>query len=450
MQQSDLEDLIPGLNEQETMQWADGMRRALMHRLLTDQDFFVANLEQLRPEYFQDDAHQMMLIVARDYHGKHRHLPPLAVIQHEITSNFPEREAELGAELYACLEYIDDVVVAPEYLQSQVDRFCRAERLKQALRDAFHEVQSGTIDEVESIMRRALADVAPASMTTSLRDGFEGWVEELVADHEQQRRHSLGFPALDQMLNGGMRGGELALWIGPPGSGKSAMLCQVGVTNVMAGRKVLHVSLENSEHITLGRYFANLLDTPMADFLPRIPRMRDKWAALAPALRGDLKIRWFPSRSASVNDLRQLIRSLETKEGWRPDIVLLDYVDELRPVANASTYESQGHLIGELRGLMGEVGALGVSATQTNRQGGAVTVIDDQEIGDSYVKLRVADVMVSINMQPLERSKNLLRLFLMKNRNGTAKQVVFVDAHFEKCSFTEIEEREYDERKERS
>jgi replicative DNA helicase len=115
------------------------------------------------------------------------------------------------------------------------------------------------------------------------------------------------------------------------------------------------------------------------------------------------------------------LKQLEA-QGWRPDLIIVDYLDLLKPLTSYSDeYADLGAIAVALRGLAGELGVPVWTATQANRMGMVADVIDLEHVGDSVKKVQVADVVLALCSKPEERNANLLRIFGAKNRNGPAK-----------------------------
>jgi replicative DNA helicase len=59
-----------------------------------------------------------------------------------------------------------------------------------------------------------------------------------------------------------------------------------------------------------------------------------------------------------------------------------------------------------------------LTATQTNREGAKAAVAKMTDVADDFNKIRIADVVISINKTDEERANNEARLFFAAMRNG--------------------------------
>ena len=89
---------------------------------------------------------------------------------------------------------------------------------------------------------------------------------------------------------------------------------------------------------------------------------------------------------------------LKNHHNFNPGLILVDYLELMNPVRDIqSEHQAQQRITEELRGLAMENDILIWTATQTNRQGRTVKIITDTELADSYGKIRVCDLAISLN-----------------------------------------------------
>jgi hypothetical protein len=116
--------------------------------------------------------------------------------------------------------------------------------------------------------------------------------------------------------------GSLGLILSPAGLGKTTLLVQFGLAEVLAGRPVLHVSLGESISEVRGRY-EGLLD----DYHRR-GRLEDR-AAAAVALEQHHMVQSYPRGGFSTVKLTGLLGILAEHASFRPRTILIDGIDWL-------------------------------------------------------------------------------------------------------------------------
>ena len=114
---------------------------------------------------------------------------------------------------------------------------------------------------------------------------------------------------LDGPLGGGGHRKNMILIIGPSGIGKSVFMLNMGAQAKVRGQDVVHITLENSTLQTKVRY-------------------RNWFKRKGTSGEGNLYIQEFPTGLATVADFDAIIN------GYRPDIVLIDYLNEVSVQVN--------------------------------------------------------------------------------------------------------------------
>ena len=152
----------------------------------------------------------------------------------------------------------------------------------------------------------------------------------------------------------------------------------------------------------------------------------------------------FEAGKVTINDIRAYCAQLYNYTGFKPDVIVLDYIDEVRcSNPRAETYEGQKLTTTEFRGWMMTDNMCGYTATQTNRTGSQVKIARETEVGDSFGKVRVVDAMWSLNQNDDEKFKGVARLFVVKHRNGRSKYLIHVKIDQSTFQMVEITEAEY-------
>jgi replicative DNA helicase len=135
----------------------------------------------------------------------------------------------------------------------------------------------------------------------------------------------------------------------------------------------------------------------------------------------------WPPDECSVSHIYALLDSLRRTDGWRPDVIIIDYMDLMvsrNNAYNVDDYTRQKHVANEVRGLAKNEDALIFTATQTNRSGASGgsdgKLADLDKAAESYAKQFSLDYIVSLNQTTSQRKATPPRLtmFIAKNRNG--------------------------------
>jgi replicative DNA helicase len=298
----------------------------------------------------------------------------------------------------------------PYIMSSSLD-FCKKQTMKGAILQAIDKLQDSKYDDIASIVRQALA-------AGSSRDLGHDYVEGFANRATRSIRKPLPTPwgPLDKVLNGGWERGTIGTFIAPTGAGKSHFLVNCGAAGIEAGLNVLYVSLEMADFkigLRFDSYFSGVE-------INNIPEHQAEVEALARSkVKGRLFIKEFATKSATVQTIRSYIQRLQAIHNFTPDILVLDYADLLRGARGYADkrFELEGNYE-ELRALAQEFNMAVLTADQTNRSGLDMEVVTIGQIGESYAKATVCDLIMTVSRTMDDKQNNTGRLFVAKSRLG--------------------------------
>ena len=268
-------------------------------------------------------------------------------------------------------------------------------------------------------LREALSFSFDTNVGLNFLEASEQIYESLHAPHKVI---PLGIKKLDELIDGGVQDKTLNLFMASTGVGKSITKMACAANNIRDNRKVLYITLEMSEFKVSKRIMANLFNEDINN-LKAIPLVRFKSAfeKIKKQVDGKLIIKEFPTRSANTNMLRNLLKELDNKQKFKPDIIYVDYLGIMIPNrANkfTNTNTELKTISEELRGLAMEYGLPIVSSVQTNRGGFGVAETDLTDIAESIGITNTADIFVGITSSPELKQAGRYMFNILKNREG--------------------------------
>lgn len=433
-----LEDLRPA-----PIRWNEEILRSVLYHVLTNREFFLRHRGHLLPERLPDRPHQQMVRIANEHFDSYGVLPGVHVMREkmkEAYSRWPDEWAPTEGEIFLIYEYIEcDTDV--DYLHDVIVEYAKREAVKQALKDSYelvHGKNADRFEEIQRLIRDALSICARSD------DGLIS-LRALDAKFDEAKvtlKYGIGFPAIDTELEGGLAPGEVGIFLGDSGTGKSQLLAHIAVHLLKAGARVLFVSVENGQEVVLRRFRALLGELPMKAVADQRAGVT---AAIASSPSGgeNLVIRCYDMGSVSIEEIAAEVDEYGLQTGWYPQVVVLDYIDEIKAYKDANTYESQGFVMRDFRAWCQSSNAAGFTATQTNRQGATTSIVTRAETGDSYWKVRRTDALWTLNCDTDEQRHGVMRLFVDKHRNGRAKFHACLRVDFGRCLFSQIQQEEY-------
>jgi hypothetical protein len=252
------------------------------------------------------------------------------------------------------------------------------------------------------------------------------------------------------MLAGGPMRGELYAVTAPPGAGKSLMLVHIAVENLKLGRKVLYISTEMNEDKIAQRFDAQLLCGAYPGFsinnmISHQDEIFDEMEGLVTANewfddKNRMVIKQFPAGMLDIPMLKSYHQQLVLR-GFKPDIIILDYIGEMKDRVGVPIHESRFFIVRDLRGFSVEEQVCCFTAMQPQRAGREVlklSEIDDDNLGDSYAQSRPLDGLWSINQTNDQKECGIGRVFIIKLRDGKSRYKFYVDYDQNTLKITEL------------
>jgi len=410
-------------------QFNENIQRGILYLLKSDKDFYLQIVNLVKSDYFEFPVHGKIFSVVRDYYEKYKNLPTDDFIEQEVRKTKSERESihDYMDEIQYINKLDTSALEGQDYFLDLIEDFAKREAMKEAIKQSLILIKEDRMEETEQLVRKALT----VSRTVNVGQQYfadlnSRW--DRTYNSEAQDKYKVILPSLNKSLEGGLGEKELAMVIAPPGVGKSLWLVNQAVQSMVEGRKVLYVSLEMSEDKIAQRFDSVMTLIPQAQLKDPAAQLKvDERLSIFRTNFPDSKlvIKEFPCGTATVNTLRALLVQLRNYEEFVPDVIIIDYLELLRATREGQhEYQAQQRIAEELRGLAMEMEVLVWTATQTNRQGRAVKIITDAELGDSYGKIRTCDFAVSLNQNEEEFDNGTMRAYVVKSRNGRPRFTV--------------------------
>lgn len=349
-----------------------------------------------------------------------------------------ERAGQVKAADHSYHTGIIDALRAPitdaDYVLAEVAAFARAQEAKRVMVENAPEIALGDLqalqrllNELERVKGLGMAEQAIDDFATfeKRNEGRRRGEREVRAPTGLQGRDPDSWEDvdLDDDLGGGLPAGRVGIIVAPTGAGKSAILCHFSSRAVWANLNVLVITLELSttevtERLDCARYgasFSDLFDDPDA-----IAERHARFASLFRRAHGrtdQRRILELPDQTP-VSEVRTVVRQ-QIATGWRPQVLVIDYLDCLRPSdqrKNENAYDALGRVTRELRNLAKEFDLAVWTASQTNRAGWKAKKVSLDTIADSAKKAFNADLVVALSCTPEERRLNWMRATIVKAR----------------------------------
>ena len=200
-------------------------------------------------------------------------------------------------------------------------------------------------------------------------------------------------------------------------SHNSWVLAKIGAEAMRQGKNVVHFTLELNENYVGLRYDCCFTHIDFQNIRNNADAVKDK----IKDIKGRLIVKYFPLKTVSAQSLKNHIERIQTLEGIKIDLMIVDYADILRSSEtdrNANSYSTMGNIYEELRGVAGELAIPCWSASQVSRAGSEEDIVTATHIADSFRKIMTADFILSMSRKINDKANNTARFHVIKNRFG--------------------------------
>ena len=325
------------------------------------------------------------------------------------------------------------------WLLDEFEKFTRRKELYRAIMESVDLLEKPEQDF--GSIERLIKDAVQISLTKDMgTDYFEDPKARLTAYFDNGYKVSTGWPSLDHILYGGFSRGELNIFAGGSGSGKSLFMMNIAINWLQAGLSGVYISLELSEGLTSLRTDAMIADMGTKEIRRNIDDAVMK-LNVAKKKFGEYRIKAMPAQN-NVNDIRAYIKEMEIQSGTKVDFVMVDYLDLLMPasakVSPNDLFVKDKYVSEELRNLAEELNVFFITASQLNRSAVEEIEFDHSHISGGISKINTADNVFGIFTSRAMKERGKYQIQCMKNRSGAgAGQKVDLDYNIETMRITD-------------
>jgi archaellum biogenesis ATPase FlaH len=329
-----------------------------------------------------------------------------------------------------------------DWLLDEFEQFTRHKSLERAIINSADLLEKHDYGSVELLIKEAVQIGLSKDMGT---DYFADPRSRLMRIKDKNGQISTGWPGLDRRLFGGMNRGELNIFAGGSGAGKSLFLANLGVNWALNGLNVLYLTLELSEDLVCMRIDAMTTGVSTKEIFKEIDDVEIKVKMIGKKA-GALQVKYMPS-GKTVNDVRAYVKELEIKTGRRIDVLLVDYLDLLMPISKkispADLFIKDKYVSEELRNLAVEKNCILVTAAQLNRGAVEEVEFDHSHISGGLSKIQTADNVFGIFTSRAMRERGRYQIQLMKTRSSSGVgQKVDLEFNLETLKISDLPEEE--------
>ena len=384
-------------------EYTPDLQKLFLEMMLQDAQNYVRVQNIFNPENFDRSLKETATFIA-EHSTKHATLPTYEMVK-----------ASTGVELKPIPDMLDG---HNDWFMSEFEGFTKRQELERAILKSADMLEKGEYDPVEKLIKDAVQISLTRDMGT---DYFHDPKSRINKYFNSGGQVSTGWPAMDRILYGGMSRGELNVFAGGSGSGKSLVMMNIALNWLQQGLSGVYITLELSEELTSLRTDAMLTNMSTKDIRKDIDTTTMK-VRLVGKKSGKYRVKALAAQS-NINDIRAYLKEVQVQTGMPVDFVMVDYLDLLMPVSAKVSpndlFVKDKYVSEELRNLANELGILLVTASQLNRSAVEEIEFDHSHISGGISKINTADNVFGIFTSRAMRERGRYQIQCMKSRSST-------------------------------
>jgi archaellum biogenesis ATPase FlaH len=384
-------------------EYSPELQKLFLEMMLQDASAYTRVTNIYNPENFDRSLREVAKFV-KQHSDDHKALPTIEQVL-----------AVTGVDLKHVPDLTEDHY---SRFMTEFEGFTKRNELERAILKAADMLEKGEYDPVEKLIKDAVQISLTKDMGT---DYFFDPRARLMAIKSNNGQVSTGWPTLDKRLFGGMNRGELNIFAGGSGSGKSLFMQNIAINWATQGLNGVYLSLELSEGLCAMRMDSMVANVSTKEVFKDLDTVEMK-VKMTGKKSGVLQIKYMPAQS-NVNQIRSYLKELQIQTGMKLDFIMVDYLDLVMPVSAKVSpndlFVKDKYVSEELRNLAKELNILMITASQLNR--GAVEEIefDHSHIAGGLSKINTADNVFGIFTSRAMRERGRYQLQLMKTRSSS-------------------------------
>lgn len=375
-------------------------QQILLEYLVSSPDTFALCNGIIVPSYF-DPEYRKTVEFIKGYYENYNNTPDPDII-----------EAETGIDLKKREVTRDQI----KYCSEEIEQFCRRKALMAAILKAPELIDKGDEGGMEQMVKDAMAVSLSRDLGTSY---FENPRERLEKNMQDAPRTTTKWTQFDELIGGGLARTELLLFSANSGGGKSVALANLALNFCSQGLNVLYLSLELSEQMIAQRFDMMLTGIPTVAWRENVGEITAALNQIAPHM-GDLTIKRM-STGTNANNIRAYLKEFELKNGFVPDLLIVDYLDIAGPngkVSGDNVFEKDKQAAEQIRDILFDYNMFGATASQQNRGAIEATELNQGHIAGGISKVNTVDIYCSVILTPSMKAAGEVGFSFLKTRSS--------------------------------
>lgn len=404
-----------------------GYQQILIREILQDKRYGESIIDVLDPKYFDNTSIRYIVQHIKDLYAEFGKIPNFDEVRLKITSD-AKNEATRKVHLDTLLAIHDNK--EPGVVQrGNALNFCKQQNLKKELKKINAIIENGAFEQykdIEEIIQKAMQVGHIGEEAVSVFDDMDE-----ALDKDFRLPIPTGIIGLDRLLKGGLGHGELGVILAPTGVGKTTLITKFANTAYNHGFNVLQIFFEDNIANIKRKHYTIWSDVTPDEQPERKEEVKEKVKSINTSRTNVLNLLKLPSDGVTVGELKRRLRKM-ISEGFKPDIIFIDYVDCISPerATLGDEWKSEGAIMRSIESMTSEFDIAIWVATQGNRESIASEVVTTNQMGGSIKKAQIGHIIISVGKTLEQKETKKATMTLLKSRIG-GDGVIFPNCHFD-------------------
>jgi len=385
-------------------EYSTDLQKLYIEFLLADKDLFVRCNAILKSSYFDRQFRDSVEFIQKHV-DEYSDIPMLEQVNAVNNIGVTDVKATMTDE-------------HKNWFMDEIEKFCRHKALEAAILQSADKLENKEYGTVEGIIKAAVEIGLAKDFGT---DYWEDPAGRIQAIKDSRGQNSTGWLTFDKYLYGGFNLGELNIFAGGSGSGKSLFMQNLALNWALQGKNVVYITLELSEELSSMRLDAMLTGMGTKDVMKNVGDVELR-VKMASKKAGGLQIVQMKN-GCTVNDIKAYMKEFQIQNNIKVDALLIDYLDLMMPVSvkvNPNDQFIKDKFVSEeLRNLAIEYNILFVTASQLNRSAVDEIEFDHSHIAGGISKINTADNLIGIFSSRAMRERGRVQIQFMKTRSSS-------------------------------
>jgi replicative DNA helicase len=412
----------------ETYNFTDDFQDAILACLIRYPKEFYAFREIIKPEYFSGPSACDLVFRLLEYKKKYSEYPDFTTLANFAFEKATRVNPDQAKET---LDYAMRLSGVSTKNKVAIRDLCIDFAKERALYVALRAIHAATSDGKANTINPVKLVENALAIGTNVNDlGIS-----LFHDYEKVIRSTLnqsfgvhtGYVSFERIWKFGWGPGWLIVLLAPPKRFKTTLAINLALN--IAGCQdvdVLYYACEISQDLAALRAITSLTgmtQEQMGDNIEKGIMLTRK--SLSKKLWGNVFIKGYASKSASISDIRAHARQAISVHGLNPKAIVIDYAETVKPDVvdkHAPDWRQQSDIYTQARALGAEIGACVIMPDRCNRDTVDRAVPSMSSFQGSFEKAGIVDVAIGICATEAEYIQRRVRYFVFLNRHGEASK----------------------------